>query len=61
MKLNWIDMIEQIRLAGNPEVLHLFKHQGNYLGTWQQIHIPDLIEAKYVLLFDADTIVNIKL
>lgn len=54
----WIDMIERLRLAGNAETSHLFKHAGNYLGTWQRIDIPDLIEAEYALLLDADTIVT---
>lgn len=53
----WTEMIERLRLAGDPSSSHLFAHAGNYLGTWQRIDVPDYIESEYVLFLDADTVV----
>lgn len=54
----WTDMIERLRLAGDPNSSHLFAHAGNYIGTWQRIDIPNLIESEYILYLDADTVVT---
>lgn len=42
---------------GDERKSHLFKHFGNYLGTWQRIDIPKFINAEFALLLDCDTIV----
>jgi hypothetical protein len=57
-KPKWTAIIERLRLAGDPNTSHLFAHAGNYLGTWQRIDIPNLIESEYILYLDADTVVT---
>ena len=54
----WADAIEEMRMSGDITKSHLFSHPGNYLGTWQRIDIPLHINAEYVLLLDADTVIT---
>jgi len=53
----WQDQIELMRQNGNATSSHLFLHSGNYLGTWQRIDVPNFVDAEYVLLLDADTVI----
>lgn len=54
----WTDTMEKLRKAGNKKTSHLFKHKGNYLGTWQRIDVPFFVESEYVLYLDADTLID---
>jgi len=54
----WRNHIEEMRKNGNPAASHLFLHAGNYFGTWQRIDIPLMIHQEYVLLLDADTVLQ---
>jgi len=55
MKLR--EMINEMFRNGDESKSHLFRHAGNYFGTWQRIDLPKHINTEYILLLDCDTIV----
>lgn len=60
----WSSAIEEMRINSNTRQQsqsHLFRHSGNYFGTWQRIDIPLFVNAEYALFLDSDTIIHSKI
>ena len=57
----WRSTIEEMRVSSSEQLQsqsHLFRHSGNYFGTWQRIDIPLFVNAEYALFLDSDTIID---